>query len=846
MLSLALSLLLPAAHAEHPLVVGQAVPTAPTHLGPLLHNPGEPSVEAIQAHLEAHDLDAALWEATRLTEASRWGRDRDIAWMVQGLIHREEGRHNLASAAFTKARITKGPLKPIATFYEAEQDLQRGKYFVAARECEAYRKEWPRGRHAEDCHRVMAIAYARAGAWSKARATASAYDAKNSHAPIGEQVDLTLTLQLLRDSPEKAVRRLQEHSVSFTAPLTGRVAMESLAELRAQGIDAPTPMDVASRQQRARSLRNTKQTHAAWETFADLVMDAEDDPRLMDWVEANADTFGWRTRNWDFLARLYQADYEDRPSGELAWKRYKVLSRGGRYADAIAQAKVGLTKHKGDRHWRGKYEALGQTFMLGGDYAGAREQFDAMARLGGWTGRRGRFYAAFSAFMARDDDEDALKRLSAIVDRNASYAMAARYWRAQLYDRLEKPELAKVDRDLVLADDPDSWYGALIRADAARDDETLDHRDGRWPGTPWQEPPVVTGGPPPERFRESFAIGVPAPPAVHDVNTGFGLLQWAGLVEAPRPEPAPAFLKADPDLPPPSYVASALFDPSAATRRVRTWAARHKAAWPDLEAAFELARGGLYDHSGPLFSAIYEEWRAAYRNRANSRHAAARAMKLNPDGWRDAFRVVRDHHHTARFHHSAWETVEDPVLAREAKKLAYPLAHDRYVWTHAREHGVDPYLVLGLMRQESTYNSIARSPVGARGAMQIMPRTGHLVANLIHDLQYDAGDLEDPTYAVGHGIRYLGLLMDRFEDAYPLAIASYNGGPFNVSSWRKGTGTDMPMDAFVEHIPFRETRDYVKRVSAGYSAYLSLYAPPGTLLVPPETPRGDHPDVVDF
>ena len=70
--------------------------------------------------------------------------------------------------------------------------------------------------------------------------------------------------------------------------------------------------------------------------------------------------------------------------------------------------------------------------------------------------------------------------------------------------------------------------------------------------------------------------------------------------------------------------------------------------------------------------------------------------------------------------------------------------------------------------------------------------------------------------------------MKRFEGAYPLAIASYNGGPHNMSYWLEGTGSEMPMDAFVEHIPFRETRDYVKKVSTGYARYLSLHAPEGT------------------
>ena len=153
---------------------------------------------------------------------------------------------------------------------------------------------------------------------------------------------------------------------------------------------------------------------------------------------------------------------------------------------------------------------------------------------------------------------------------------------------------------------------------------------------------------------------------------------------------------------------------------------------------------------------------------------------------------------------------------------------------------------MGLMRQESTYNSTAVSRVGASGAMQIMPTTGHLLADLAQDTDFTAGDLEDPQLAIGYGIGYLGLLMERFDGAFPLAVASYNGGPHNVSSWLAGTGHDMPMDAFVEHIPFRETRDYVKKVSQGYRSYVTLYGPDGAAVVLPTTPRGDHSEVVDF
>jgi len=244
-----------------------------------------------------------------------------------------------------------------------------------------------------------------------------------------------------------------------------------------------------------------------------------------------------------------------------------------------------------------------------------------------------------------------------------------------------------------------------------------------------------------------------------------------------------------------------------------------------------------------MMSAWFETWRDEFRRGT----AAARRIKgVEAPAWRDMFLFTRDHHHTARFTHGGWEGLTEPAAVREAWRLAHPLAHDREVWRHGRDHGIDPYLVLGLMRQESTYNAVAVSRVGASGAMQIMPTTGHLLADLAHDTHFTAGDLEDPALSVRYGITYLGLLMQRFDGAYPLAIASYNGGPFNVSSWLAGTTADMPMDAFVEHIPFRETRDYVKKVSIGYAAYVDLYATDGAAVVVPPTPRGDHADVVDF
>jgi soluble lytic murein transglycosylase len=116
---------------------------------------------------------------------------------------------------------------------------------------------------------------------------------------------------------------------------------------------------------------------------------------------------------------------------------------------------------------------------------------------------------------------------------------------------------------------------------------------------------------------------------------------------------------------------------------------------------------------------------------------------------------------------------------------------------------------------------------------------------LARDREFHTGDLEDPLLSIRYGVHYLGLLMQRFDGVYPLAVASYNGGPFSVSAWRRAV-PDLPMDAFVELIPFRETRDYVKKVSAGYAAYVHLYGPEGAWVAVPPKAQGDHPEVVDF
>jgi soluble lytic murein transglycosylase len=120
-----------------------------------------------------------------------------------------------------------------------------------------------------------------------------------------------------------------------------------------------------------------------------------------------------------------------------------------------------------------------------------------------------------------------------------------------------------------------------------------------------------------------------------------------------------------------------------------------------------------------------------------------------------------------------------------------------------------------------------------------------LLAYLAHDPHYSGGDLEDPLRSVAYGITYLGLLLDRFDGNFPLAVASYNGGPHNVGAW-VASNPGAPTDELVEMIPFKETRHYVKVVTSNYATYVALYEPAEAMVRIPDRIAGNHSEIVNF
>lgn len=133
-------------------------------------------------------------------------------------------------------------------------------------------------------------------------------------------------------------------------------------------------------------------------------------------------------------------------------------------------------------------------------------------------------------------------------------------------------------------------------------------------------------------------------------------------------------------------------------------------------------------------------------------------------------------------------------------------------------------LVLAVTRQESMFDTRARSGAGASGLMQLMPGTAKQVARQIRVSYAKESLTDDPEYNVSLGSNYLKYLIERFEGSYLLAIAGYNAGPANVGRWIRENG-DPRYDAnidiidWVELIPIPETRNYVQRVLEGVQIY---------------------------
>ncbi|MGR9086001.1 MAG: transglycosylase SLT domain-containing protein [Gammaproteobacteria bacterium] len=150
--------------------------------------------------------------------------------------------------------------------------------------------------------------------------------------------------------------------------------------------------------------------------------------------------------------------------------------------------------------------------------------------------------------------------------------------------------------------------------------------------------------------------------------------------------------------------------------------------------------------------------------------------------------------------------------------LRFPVDYLDQVQTQAYRRDLDPAMIFGLIRQESMLDSRAHSPVGARGLMQVMPKTGREIAQKLGERWQTESSLLDPELNIRYGAYYFKSLLDTFNGHIALATAAYNAGPARVRKWLPVL-RPVPADLWVETIPFKETRRYVMAVLS----YMIIY-----------------------
>ena len=163
----------------------------------------------------------------------------------------------------------------------------------------------------------------------------------------------------------------------------------------------------------------------------------------------------------------------------------------------------------------------------------------------------------------------------------------------------------------------------------------------------------------------------------------------------------------------------------------------------------------------------------------------------------------------------------------------YPFPYREMVLRSAQEVGLDPYLMAGLIRQESAFWREARSRADARGLMQVLPATGAQLARARGPAGFDPDEhLFRPEVNVHLGMAFFSDLRRRFGEDLSILLSAYNAGPTRALRWREfPEAGDLPR--FVERIPFAETRGYVKNVLLNREIYAWLY---GSQLSGPNDP----------
>ena len=156
--------------------------------------------------------------------------------------------------------------------------------------------------------------------------------------------------------------------------------------------------------------------------------------------------------------------------------------------------------------------------------------------------------------------------------------------------------------------------------------------------------------------------------------------------------------------------------------------------------------------------------------------------------------------------------------ARVVVDRLFPVKYSRYINEYAEEYGLDPYLVMGVIKAESNFDPHAVSGVGAKGLMQLTDATAKECCEKMELKDFESEDIFDPKTNIRMGCFYLSYLLERFDGELETALAAYNAGEGNVRKWLEDP-TCSSDGKTLKRIPFSETANYNEKIKIYRSIY---------------------------
>jgi len=614
----------------------------------------------------------------------------------------------------------------------------------------------------------------RAAAAQAVKALADVLRAYPAH-PRRGSLELSRALALQRAGKQsEAIGALRRVAIEHTGSAEAVSAEQALV-----GLGRPARWSGAEQLERASAARQHRRFDASREILDELLRDPKTPAHLRPLAQRSRAYTASKQRDFATYAADLEALYKISPNADLRGDLLRALDRAGRHQDAI-DLWLTMAQKRGRAGTAALSQAIEQA-VRGGLYRQARTLFDRLPAKDRQRGDRPWTDAWLKLRLGERDA--AISAFAALERRRGEQAGVARYFRGRLLltspeDRAEGVKVLKG----IIAAGPLDYYGLMARQ------RLLDVGEEPGPLPVLSPMSTETDAPPgPAQARATFAtLASEAGAAIPSLRRGEFLYAAGWWDEAQR---------------------------------------ELRIAVDTLELVAPLGKSGWVprheDHvRGLSWLGTWKQPKLAAPREARALRRDADAVAMLREGLRGLCWTLDEPHRLARLTGGA---------AGSYRARWHPRAYRPTVEREAAKQSVDPTQLWSLMYTESRFRRHVVSAVGARGAIQIMPNTGELLAARLGETLADTDQLFDIDTNVHLAAYYLAELLRKFHGQAVMAYASYNGGPFNVERWLRGKadpaggGQPLELDVFIAEIPFRETANYTRRVLEVQAAYSLLY-----------------------